>query len=126
LPTHLPRDEVKGRPGKLSAKKKQPSRKIDDKTARKAALAFEREQKRRESERRKEEAARATEGERRDKAVANAQAAIEEAKRDHDRLASAIETERAAIDKRSQAEDARWKKQKEKLGIALRPARERN
>ena len=43
LPTHLPRDDVKGRPGKLRAKlKKRPSRKIDDKTARNAALAFER------------------------------------------------------------------------------------
>ena len=51
LPTHLSRDEVKGRPRKLSAKKKQPPRKIDDKTARKATLAFEREQRQRESER---------------------------------------------------------------------------
>jgi|SRR4051794_14748819 len=43
LPTHLPRDDVKGRPGKRGAKlKKQPSRKIDDETAPKAALAFER------------------------------------------------------------------------------------
>src|SRR5438045_2679485 len=55
LPTHLPRGHVKGRPGKRRAKvKKQPSRKIDDKTAREAALAFQREQKQRESERRKE------------------------------------------------------------------------
>jgi hypothetical protein len=37
--------------------------------------------------------------------------------------ASTIETERAALEKRSQAEDARWEKQKEKLEIALRRAR---
>jgi colicin import membrane protein len=50
LPTHLS-DEVKGRPEKPRTKLKQePSRKIDDKAARKAALAFEREQRHRESE----------------------------------------------------------------------------
>ena len=123
LPTHLSRDEVKGRPRKLSAKKKQPPRKIDDKRARKAALAFEREQRQREIERRKEEAATAKERERREKAVAKAQAAIEEAKREHNKRARTIETDRAAIEKRSQAEDARWEKQRKKLEIALRQAR---
>jgi colicin import membrane protein len=61
--------------------------------------------------------------ERREKAVAKAQAAIEEAGRDHDKRASTIEAERAAVEKRSQAEDAGWEKQKEKLDIALRRAR---
>src|SRR5436190_24210113 len=104
LPTHLPRDEMKERPGKLSpAKKKQPPRKIDDKRARKAALAFEREQRQRESERRNE----AKDRERRQKAVAKAEAAIELAKREHDKRARKIEAERSALDKRSQAEDAR-------------------
>ena len=88
LPTHLSRDDVKGRPGKLRAKlEKQPSRKIDDKTARNAALAFEREQKQRESERRKEEAAAVKGRERREKAVAKAQAAIEKAKAEHEKRA---------------------------------------
>jgi colicin import membrane protein len=124
LPAHLSPDEVKGRPEKPRAKlKKHPSRKIDDKAARKAALAFEREQRRREGERRKEEAARAKERRRRQEATAKAQVAIEEAKRDHDKRASAIETERAALEKRSRAEEARWEKQKEKLEIALRRAR---
>ena len=74
--------------------KKQPSRKIDDKTAREAALAFQREQKQRESERRKEEAATIKERERREKAVAKAQAAIEKATAEHEKWASTIETER--------------------------------
>src|SRR5947209_626021 len=116
LPTHLPRDDVKGRPGKLRAKlKKQPSRKIDDKTARKAALAFEREQKQRESERRKEEATAVKERDRREKPVAKAQAAIEKATAEHEKRASTIETERAALEKRLRAEDARWEKQKKKV-----------
>src|SRR4051794_37911399 len=81
LPKHLSRDEVNGRPAKTRAKLKQPVRKIDDKAARKAALAFEKAQRQRESERRKEEAAQAKERKRRENAVAKAQAAIEEAKR---------------------------------------------
>src|SRR4051812_10619862 len=77
LPTRLPGDEVKGRPAKRPAKlKQQPPRQIDDKAARKDALAFE----------------------------------IQDAKREHDKRASTIEAERAALEKRSQAEDARWEK----------------
>jgi len=123
LPTHLSRDEAKGRPAKPRAHLKQPAHKIDDKAARNAALAFEKEQRQRESERRKEEAASAKERDRRQKAVANAQAAIEQAKREHDKRASTLEFVRAAIEKRSQAEDARWEKQKQKLETALRRAR---
>jgi len=124
LPTHLPRGHVKGRPGKRRAKvKKQPSRKIDDKTAREAALAFQREQKQRESERRKEEAATIKERERREKAVARAQAAIEKAKAEHEKRASTIEAGRAALEGRLQGEDARWEKQRKKLEMAVRRAR---
>jgi hypothetical protein len=51
------------------------------------------------------------------------EAALAKAKREHDKRASTIESERAALEKRSQAEDARWEKQKHKLDIALRRAR---
>ena len=67
--------------------KSQPSRKepttykVDDKTARDAALAFEREQKRRELTHRKEEAAREKERKRRERAIAKAEKALEEASR---------------------------------------------
>ncbi|MGZ3269201.1 MAG: hypothetical protein ACXU7X_13435 [Croceibacterium sp.] len=67
--------------------------------------------------------AEARKRERREKAVAKAQAAFDEAERDHDARAAAIETERAAVEKRAQDEEARWSKQKEKLGAALRRAR---
>src|SRR5215211_7532406 len=50
LPTDLSREKAKSRPAKHRAKlNKQPSRKIDDKAARKAAVAFEREQRQRET-----------------------------------------------------------------------------
>jgi colicin import membrane protein len=121
LPTHLPADGVKDRSEQPSAKlKKQTSRKLNDKEARKATLAFEREQSQRDSERRKEEAAQAKQRERRERATAKAQAALEAAKRDHDKKARSIENQRAALEKRSQAEDARWEKLKAKLEIALR------
>lgn len=54
--------------------------------------------------------------------MARAEAALEKAKREHEKKVSGIETERAAIDKRSEAEESRWTKQKEKLEGALRRA----
>ena len=123
LPEDLSRADVKGKPRRQAKPGKRPARKVDDKAARKAALAYEKDQKRRENERRKEEAARAKERERREQAIAKAEAAIEHARQDHDERMSRIDAERAALEKRSQAEDQRWEKQKEKLDIALRRAR---
>jgi colicin import membrane protein len=124
LPTHLSRAEVKGRPEKPRAKLKKPSRGIDPKIARKAALAFESEQKRRESERRRQEAAAEKKRKQREHARAKAQAALAKANREHEKKASTIEAERAALEKRALAEDARWEKQREKLKIALRRAQD--
>ncbi len=125
LPTDLARDEPQRRPKRLRAKpKKRASPPVDDTAAHKAALAFEKEQKRRESERRKEEAAKQKERDRRQRAVAKAQAAFDEAKREHDERAAAIEVEREAVESKAQAEEALWQKQKEKLEAALRRARE--
>src|SRR3954447_15843061 len=56
----------------------------------------------------------------RDKAVTKVQAEVEKAKRDHDKRASTIEAQRAALEERSEAEDARWGKQKANLELALR------
>lgn len=124
LPSDLSREEVKGRPKQHGAKPGKRSRgKTDDQAARKAALAYEKEQRQRESQQRKEEAARAKERERREQAVAKAQAAIDEAKRAHEVRVDEIDTERAALEQRAQAEDERWKRQKEKLETALRRAR---
>jgi colicin import membrane protein len=100
-----------------------PAQKVDDKAAREAALAFERERQRRDRERRKEEIAREKERKRREQEIAKAEAALEEAKRDHEAKVEEIERDRAALDRRSQAEDARWEKHKEELETALRRAR---
>jgi hypothetical protein len=124
LPTHLP-GEGNHRPKKDRAKpNRRTPRTTDDKADRKAALAFEKEQSRRESERRKEEAAREKERERRQQATAKAEAALEKAKREHDKRAAIIDAERDALEERSQAENARWEKEKEKLKAALSRARD--
>jgi colicin import membrane protein len=118
LPKELPIDKVKERTAKPRATTREPpAQKVDDEAAREAALAFERERKRRDAERRKEEAAR-------EQAIEKAEAALEEAKRDHETRVEEIKRDRAALDRRSQAEDARWEKQKEKLETALRRARD--
>jgi colicin import membrane protein len=119
LPTS---DEVEVGRSRPKTKKRQPP-KISEKDARKAAQDFEREQKRHEAERRKELAAEARQRERRERAVARAQAAFDEAEREHHARAGDIEAERAAIEKRAQEEEARWEKQKKKLTAALHRAR---
>jgi hypothetical protein len=85
LPTNLGGVE---RPTKAARRSKGPkakepaSRPVDKVAERKAALAFEKEQKRRERERASEEAARQKERERRQKAVDKAQAALEKTERE--------------------------------------------
>jgi hypothetical protein len=125
LPTDLGHQGSTGRPRKRSAKpKKQPARKTDDKAARKAALQYEKEEKQRKLERQKEEAAREKERQRRQHAVDKAQTALDRAEGVHAEKSAAFDAERDALEKRSQAEDARWAKQKNNLEAALRRARE--
>ena len=124
-PKSKSKSKAKSKPKKPPAKAaRKPSRKLDDQQGRKAAAAFEKEERRREVERRKEEAARAKERARRDKAVASAQAALDKARREHDARAETIEAERAALDQRAEAEEGRWDKQRIKLEQAVRRARE--
>jgi flagellar biosynthesis GTPase FlhF len=96
---------------------------IDDKAARQAAQAFEREQERRRRQERREEATRERERERRDRAIASAETDLEQARRAHQAKVGEIEKARAALDKRLEAEESRWKKQEEQLESALRRAR---
>jgi hypothetical protein len=121
LPTELNAD--KGH-GKRRPSKKRPPAAISESDARKAALSFEREQKRREAERRREEAASARARERREKAAAKAEAALDQARREHEAKAQAIEAEREAVEQRASAEEKRWHQLKGRLEAELRKARE--
>lgn len=125
----LPTDLGGGGPTKVARKSKGPkpkkrsSRPVDKAAERKAALAYEREQSRRELERAKEEAARQKERERRREAVDKAQTALDKAEQEHARQTAAIQAEIEALEKRLQTEGARWDKEKERLEAALRRAR---
>jgi colicin import membrane protein len=125
LPTSLVktgRDAEPYKPSKRS--KKSSSGKVDDKTARKTALAYAREERRRKSERRKEEAALAKRREQRERVTAKARAEFDAAEREHALKIAGLDKERALIDKRSQAEEDRWDTQRKRLKEALRKASE--
>ena len=128
LPTNL--GDAIARPSKAGRKaagrkpKKTSSRPAHKAAEQKAAVAYEREQKRREREEAKEEAARQRERERRRQAIDKAQAALDKAEREHAERAGAIQAEADAIEKRAEAENARWKKEKERLDAALQRARD--
>jgi len=126
LPTNL--DDATARPSKAARKPagrkpKTSSRPADKAAEQKAAVAYEREQKRRDRERAREEAARQKEREHRQQAVDKAQSALDKAEREHAEKAGAIQAEADAVEKRTQAENARWKKEKERLDAALQRAR---
>jgi hypothetical protein len=111
------------RKSKGSKAKKRSSRPVDKAAERKAALAYEREQRRRELERAKEEAARQKDHERRQQVVDRAQAALNKAEKDHAKRVAAIQAEVEALEKRSQTEETRWDKEKARLKAALQRAR---
>ncbi len=126
LPTNLAGDNSSKRAGRRSVKpkpQKQPKRATDRAADREAALAFEQEQKRRERERAKEEAALRKERERRQKAVDKAQTVLDAARRKHEKNASDIQAQLKALEERSRAEEVRWEKEKARLEAALRRAR---
>jgi hypothetical protein len=88
----------------------------------KAALAFEKQEKRRERERAKEEAAHRKERERRQRKVEKAQTALDKARRKHEEGAADIRSEMQELEDRLQAEDARWQAERARLEEALRRA----
>ena len=124
LPTDLPAGRAKPTLARrASPKPVPPPRPVDEKAARAAAAAFDREEKRRERKRKTQEMARRRERERRERAVAAAEAALEAATRGHQSKVAKIAKERAAVERRAEAEETRWNKERDKLEDALRKAR---
>ncbi len=125
LPTDLAGDRSKKAGRKSAGRQPQkPSKRGHNEAAdRKAALAFEKEQERRERERAKEEAALQKERERRQHAVDKAQGAFDAARRKHEDIAADIQQELDALEGRARAEEARWEKEKVRLEAALQRAR---
>ena len=124
LPKHLAETTKEGGTKQQLKKKPQQTRALEDNAARAATLAFEHEQRRRETARRKEEAAREKKRRWREQALAKAESALALATRRHATRSNEIERQRVALERRSQAEEARWEKEKEKLRSAVRRAGE--
>jgi len=72
---------------------------------------------------RAKEAAQQKERERRQRAVAKAQSALDAARRKHEKNAADIQAQIEALEERSRAEIAHWEKEKARLEAALRRAR---
>ena len=124
LPSTLAAGKAKATsPPKRGTKSKLPPKPVDEKAARQAALAFEREEQRRKRQEQKEEALREKAHERRERAIAAAASALEDAEREHRAKVEEIDKARAALDRQLQAEDGRWRKKQEQLEDALRRAR---
>ena len=126
LPTDLAGEGSAKRAGRTTASgkaQKLPKRATDQAADRKAAMAFDRDQRRRERERAKEDAARQKERERRQHAVDKAQSALDAARRKHEENSADIQAELELIEKKAQAEEARWEKERARLEAALRRAR---
>jgi colicin import membrane protein len=99
-------------------------RTLDAKATAAAALAFEREETRREQKRQKEVTGREKQRKQRELAVAKSETALEEAWRTHETKVEEIEVARSALDRKLQAEDARWQKERAKLEAKLDRAQE--
>ena len=126
LPTDLAGDNISKKAGSSSVRRKpqkHPKQATDQAADRKAALAFEKEQKHRERERAREEAAQRKERGRQQKAIDQAQSALDAARREHENNASDIQAQLEALEERSQTEEARWEKEEARLEAALRRAR---
>ena len=115
LPTNLAGEDISKKVGSRSVRRKpqkHPERAMHQAADRKAALAFEREQKRRERERAKEEAAQRKERERRQKAVDKAQSALDAARREHESTLRTfkLSSGRSRRDRRPKKPDGRRRK----------------
>lgn len=125
LPTDLGRGgKPSGATRKPPARKPKAARLADAAADRKAALAYEREEKLRARERAKRDAAEQRERERREAAIDKAQNDLDTAEREHAEKAAAIDAERKAVEKKSRTEDARWGKERDRLRAALKSARD--
>jgi hypothetical protein len=113
----------RAKPPKPKAKASPPPKAPSDAAGRKAALAYEKRAVERERQRRKEEASLQEQRNRREQLIAAAAGALKEAEEAHLGALKAIEKDQAALDRKLDAEKARWKKDQQKLQDALREAR---
>jgi hypothetical protein len=121
LPTNLGSGEApKAARRPIAVKAKKPiSGRVDKAAEGKAALDYQREERRRELERAREEAANQKKRERRQQAVDKAQEALDEAGRAHAGRAAEIRAELETVERKLRTENDRWGKEKARLETAL-------
>lgn len=112
---------TKSKPKKAAAKKVLPGKR-DDKIERAAALAYEKEQRKRDAEKRRQQATAEKKRREQERAVAKAQAAYDKAEREHEVRTDTLMAERADLEKREKAEEDRWEDRRERLRDAVRKA----
>lgn len=105
------------KPSKHSKRSREPLAEL------RAARSFEKEQQRRKREQAKEDAARKKEQARRQQAVAKAQNALDAARQKHETNAAKLETQIDDLERKSQAEQARWDKERLRLQAAVQKSR---
>lgn len=125
LPTELGRGDKRSGGTRKAARTpaKSAGRPADSAAERKAAAAYERDEKRRERDRAKPKTAAQRQRERRREAIDKTLAASDAGEGGHADRAAAIEAEREAIDKKLEAESARWDKERARLQAAVKRAR---
>jgi hypothetical protein len=116
---HFKNKRQTAKPAVTSKKKTE----TDEKAARKAALAYEKEERRRRKRQQKEEAAAAKKRALRQQAEEKAEAALEKARSKHEAIVGSIDKEREAVERRAEAENARWENIRKQLDAAFRKAR---
>jgi colicin import membrane protein len=109
-----------------AAKAKAPRPKSPDRAGtREAAKLYDLAQQRREREEKRAAAQREKESRRQAETVAKAESALEEARARHEAGIAELGKERAALERRGDEEDRRWREEKRKLEAALNAARTR-
>jgi colicin import membrane protein len=122
LPESLPDVSTGPKSKKLQkpATRTKSDRKPDDSRDRRAALAVERRQRRREQERRKQENRQLKARARQELAIARAREALAQAADEHRNRIESFEDQRAKLDRQTDAEEQRWDKQRQQLEARLR------
>lgn len=124
LPTHVGAPAKKAGKARVQRAHKPPRQPADPAAERKAAAAFAIEERRRERQLAREQAALDQARKRRQAAVARAQRVFDAAREKHEQTASRINSEMERLEARSRAEKDRWEKERSKLEAALRRAGE--
>ncbi|TKV74153.1 cell envelope biogenesis protein TolA [Bradyrhizobium elkanii] len=127
LPTDVELEDASTKAAKAKAGKRpkttQPKRQSDPAAERKAAAAYEREERHRSRQRAKEQAVRDRLRKRRQAAMEKAQRTLDVARERHEERVAQIRAQIEVLENKLRTDDERWKKESSRLEDALKRAR---